>query len=202
MITAEIQQADIARLNAMTRKAKRGAEDAIDTTIRRLTILAVQSAAKATPLAKNRKVNKVASWSKAKRKAEGAPWWAEYRIAWYAKSGDLEPRWASSKQTADTLRRPKYRGAAKAGWWKPIRNLGGVPKGPVASRVDIRRVVGTLQQQKIAGNLRSVIVTNKIDYIQKVAPNAAQIGLANAAARFEATEKRRIQSAIIKAAGR
>jgi len=199
VITADVSQTDINRLVRLTNVAKKTARDNVEKTVIRLTIWAVQSAAKATPTAKNRRYNKVKSWGKARKESEGVPDWAEFRVQWWSKDGSKTWAYAGNPEAKKRLIYPRYKGAAKAGWWKPIRGLGGkVPATPKDAKPknNIHRLVGTIRKSKVAGKLTAVEITNKIEYVSKIAPNAADIGITNATNRFIGNEKQRIERAI------
>ncbi len=194
----EVDKADLVKLDQAVLRAEKGARNGIDGAVKRLTLLAVVSAAKATKLSKKRRQKKVAKWSQKKKKAENVPDWAEYRLEWW-KDDQMSFAYAKDANHLKKLKTPKYRGAAKFGWWQQMRGFAGKPPKVVSdSSGKIKKIVGNLKTKKAYGHLVEAEVTNKVKYISKIAPDAARIGIRNAISRFEKTEKNKIAKQIQK----
>lgn len=195
MITIDLPPHEIAKLQKAMDKAAEASSKGMDGIIRRVSILAAQSAAKATPTSKKRKSKKIANWSRKKKEKEGAPFWAEYRIEWW-KENTMNFSYAKDQVSMQKLKIPKYKNAAKRGWWEGIRRWGKRPPAGVAKSARTGRVAGTLREFKTAGRLTGVQIANRISYISKIAPESAEVGIRNATQRFIKTEQKRLAKEI------
>jgi hypothetical protein len=193
MLVGTVDQKDLIRLQAAIQRLAPVARDGLDGAIKRGIVFAAQSAAKATPAAKNRKYSKL---DKTKRKKLDAPWWADYRMDWYNRDGQKTNKWLPNQYARDRLKVPKYKGAAKAGWWGGLRELG---KATYKADWPVRRVSqnsSRLVQRKENGKLIGVSLRNKIKYIRAIAPDSAWIGVYSAANRMEGIESRKLEKKI------
>jgi len=178
--TATVDKGDLIRLDRALMAVASTARGGVANAIRYGMILSAQSAAVATPQAKNRKSRSIKRMSKKRREQIGAPWWAQYEMDFWA-NGQKRTIFVSNKRWVDKLRTPKWKGAAKSGWWGGLRKLG---KAPTVTRAHLGRVASNasrLQTKKDRGELIEATLTNRIKYISKIAPNSASIGIQKAA---------------------
>jgi len=191
MAETAIDRRDMARLDDAILAVSRTARNGLEGTIKQATIFAVQSAAKVTPIARNRKLVNVSRWGRKKRIANDVPWWARYQVQVWKNE---KPRdvYANDKAAAEKLKVPRFKGAAKMGWWATVRQWG---KKPPAAGSKLGRIAGRvayLVQTREKGTLVAAQAVNRVKYISRIAPDSGRIGLVKATNRIEAIYIKRV----------
>jgi hypothetical protein len=159
---------------------------------------AVQSARKETPRAKNRKMQSVERWSHKRKVREKVPSWATHRVI-SERGGVPKKLYARSREQALKLRVPKYRGAAKAAWSGALSQLGANPGRIAPSVYKLAARESKVGVSRRDGEIVSVKITNRLDYVSKIAPRAAVIGVQRATRRVEAIYLKQLERDAAKA---
>jgi hypothetical protein len=176
-------------------RAAFGSGRAVSEVIIQATIMATQSAAKATPQSKkNRKVIDYGRMSKKRKAAQGIPAWAAYGIEKY-KRGIMGTVFVKSRARADKLKVISRRGIAKRAWTRELGKIGGRPEAG-------KSIAGAsaLSVKKEGSQVRGTTYENRIKYLPQIAPQSAAIGLAAAASRVDKMMRPKVSSAIRSAA--
>ena len=187
----DIDPADLARLGAAIEATGRTAREGLSGALKQAAVFAVQSAAKATPLGKKtRKFRDVRRMSRKRRRADGIPWWAKYKLEW--KGGEI----LIPENILPKLKHPIFRGAARSGWWQSLRGFGKSTPVAFIKGLGLREKLGKLETRTYKGALVEAIITNKVRYISTVAPTSAARGIQAAASRLEKIELKRVERQI------
>lgn len=202
MITAELTPDSLPRVNATLEKVSRGSKKVMERNLRRVFRWACESAAKATPAAKNRKMRQVGRLTRAQRhdRTPPIPWWAAYEIDNDAPGEP--PFYAVDRASAIRARKPKYRGLAKAAWW---RGYALAMRGPIGGGVT--SAVADASSRLAAGrydlSASATIVyaeaTNKVPYIDAIAAGVANAATESAGKRLLALWTREVNGELKKA---
>lgn len=168
---------------------------AVSEVIIQATIMATQSAAKATPQSKkNRKVIDYGRMGKKRKAAMGIPAWAAYGVEKY-KRGIKGTVFVKSRARADKIKVISRRGIARRAWTRELGKIGG--------RAEVGKSIAgasTLAVKKEGSQVRGTEYENKIRYLSQIAPQSAAIGIAKAANRMSAMIRPKVTSAIRSAA--
>ena len=210
LVTANITAADQERAAKELRALLGEVRITMRRAIPQLTRFAVQSARKATPLARLRKVRSV-SWrgekGRKRRLAARAlgddakvPWWAKYAVE-YVSGGLKTERYFRYRSAMLNHRVPEQKGLARFAWTKGLAklpqqpgtnlaaDLSGVPLEKISANAD--RASTAEYYQDFADSVRAG-VTNMIRYMDTIAPNAVTIGTTNAMRRMRGMLEKRI----------
>lgn len=184
MITARIDKTDSMKLERTLAEMSLGMREGIGKYIQQAGRFAVTSARKATPIAKKRPQINLRRMGRARRAQYKAPWWATHAVVSHT-GGHEKTLFAGNPATLKAMRVPPGKGLAKAAWTASLHKLGSrsgtIPPG--VSRVS--KQVAKVRETKENGNLIGLTVTNDLDYVSKIAPMAAEIGIQKAGNRME-----------------
>ena len=183
--TVDIEMKDLRDLDRALGNMAIIAGRSMDSVLSHGAFLAAQSAAKATPKGKpNRKSSKRKSMfeSAAKRRSRGAPWWAIGMVEIWSKG---QPRTAFFRKDS-TFNRAKKKPRVGLG-----KNVWRASAGPFIKRMNITKDKATARRYsdtritKKYGFISEVLMSNQLDYISKIAPNSARIGVHMATKKIE-----------------
>jgi len=209
LITANITAADQERAAKELRALLGEVRITMRRAIPQLTRFGVQSARKATPLARLRKVRAVTWRGEKGRKRRLAaralgedakmPWWAKYAVE-YVSGGLVTTRYFRYRSAMLNHRVPEQKGLARFAWTKGLGKLPQHPGTNLAadlSGVPLEKInanaerTSTAEYYQDADSVRAG-VTNMLRYMDTIAPNAVTIGTTNAMRRMRGMLERRI----------
>jgi hypothetical protein len=196
----------VARVNAAMDRVARSPRDIMWSALNRLAIYFAQSAEKLAPIGKRRRPVSVAVGSEERRIQGGFKYGV--KVFGRSQSNSLARRfggfgvstlgtwwWTNDATKARQLSDIWFRGAAKASWAGLLRKLNA--KHSIASDMLKKVLLYTNWVRFMRSTAKmSIVLVNKLSYMERVAPGIANKAIQKANARFEAVERKKIEGGI------
>jgi len=193
-----ISKADLASLNNTIQRTIKASKKSITGAMIQASVFASTSAAVATPQAKKNRVSKRIRAKRVRgnrsRAKKGIPWWAVGSVEIW-KKGKMKNTFFLKDKGFQRARATPRRGLAKLIW----KATGSKRIAMVSGSRGLQERFATNKTQTIGGMLTSIVMTNELNYISKIAPNSARIGVQKADARLQGILNRKLARDIEKA---